>query len=102
MGYFVKINQKLEERPMIYYVVSSSDYSENSSFKIGIDIEKKYIYFYKDLNTSIRPIKIIDLNDVDSPIEAFGIPPWILGAVIRKTLKCFCENDFPEDISFCS
>lgn len=101
MAILVHIEDKQQNNFMIYYIVSSPDYPETPPFKAGIDINKKRIYIYKDLNIYAEPIKVITL-DTHDPIGECEIPFTMVGAVIKKTIKCFRENDFPNDISLCS
>lgn len=102
MGILVEINDKYQQGSMIYYTVPYTGFTEVLPFKIGIDIEKKYVYIYKDLNVYGTPIKIIDMNDMDKPIGDCQIPSKIVGVVIIRVLKCFRENNFPDDISYCA
>lgn len=100
MGVLVKIKAKQQENSVIYYTVLYTDFPEILPFKIAIDSVKKHIYIFKDLNIHDTAIKIIDMNNEDDPIGDCQIPFPIIGSIIKSVLKCFRENNFPEDISY--
>jgi len=102
MGILVEIKNKQHEGSVVYYTIPYTGFTELLPFKIGIDTEKKYVYIYKDLNIHDMPIKVIDFNDEDKPIEKCQIPSKVIGIIIIRVLKCFRENNFPDDISYCA
>lgn len=100
MAILVEIKNKQVQDSVIYYTVLYTGYSEVLPFKVGIDIDKKHIYIYKDLNVNNAPIKFIDMNNKDMPIGDCQIPFPIVGAIIKSVLRCFREHHFPDDISY--
>lgn len=100
MAILIEIKDKKTIGDNIYYTVYSADYKNLLPFKVGINVNKKYIYFFRDLDSSKAPEKVIDLNS-DKPIGNFKIiPNEVASIVIKRILRCFRENEFASNISF--
>ena len=100
MAILIVINNKEKYNSQIFYTVSYTDVPNLAPFKIGIDMAKNLILFFKNTDTSKPPIKIIDLNNPDEIITDFEIPRAISGRIIMRILACLRDNNFPDDISY--
>jgi len=100
MAFYIEI-EKLFEREGVHYYHALTKDAGGAEFYISIDPLKKYITFYlaADCNT---PLKIVDFSDLGSSIEV----PGIEFAIVRRVLSCahraMKQNEFPQDLSWCS
>ena len=100
MAISIVINNKEINGTRIFYTIPYTGFNYLEPFKIAIDTKKNSIAFYKNIDVSSEPIKIIDLQDDTAPISKFEIPMSVVSIIVRQVLKCFHNNNFPDDISF--
>lgn len=88
---------KWDEKNTIYfYRVSSARLT--SDFYLGIDSQKKKVYFF-DSSNFLKMLGFIDFSKADYFIKIPEIDQGILNLVAIKVFKAMQENKFPQDLS---
>lgn len=97
MGIYIKIIKHSEENFIHYYSVTDS----KMKYFIGLDEKNKTITFYKKMNFN-KPISIFDVTKNDFLLWNAEFEQQINMRALFVAMKAIKENNFPNDISWCS
>ncbi len=99
MECFILIRKVSDGNNVHYYAVFKKDNEKEISYYIGLDSDRKKIYFYKD-NLFKNPLCIYDQHQDRFEKTDPEMLPLLNGKVIMKALRTLRNNYFPQSISW--
>ena len=99
MECYILIRKVSDQNNVHYYAVFKKDNETEISYYIGLDSDRKKIYFYND-HLFKNPSCIYDQNHDRFEKTDQQMLPLLNGKVIRKALKALRNNNFPQSISW--